>query len=69
MKILLIYPPNKNQAVYSKNFRRIKGSDTAVYPPLGLMCLQGMLKKERPDDVVKIIDLTLRENRQFNMQK
>ncbi len=58
MNILLIYPPNQNQAVYSKNFTRMKGCDTAAYPPLGLMYLQGMIKKYRPSDNIKLIDLS-----------
>ncbi|MFH0986177.1 MAG: radical SAM protein [Candidatus Omnitrophota bacterium] len=58
MNILLIYPPNTHQAVYSRNFRRLKGSETSAYPPLGLMYLQAMIKRETAHNV-KIIDLTV----------
>lgn len=66
MKILLIYPPNLHQAVYSKEFRRVKGQETSAYPPLGLMYIQAMVKRET-DHEIKLIDLTLPQAKDFSL--
>lgn len=66
MRILLLYPPIDHQAVYSKDFRRVKGADTSAYPPLGLMHIQAVLKRETSHQT-KLVDLTLPKARELDL--
>lgn len=68
MRVLLLYPPITHQAVYSRNFRRVKGAETSAYPPLGLMYLQAMLKRET-DYATRLKDLTLPGARNFDLER
>jgi radical SAM superfamily enzyme YgiQ (UPF0313 family) len=67
VNILLIYPPVDNQAVYSKRFRRIKGAQTSAYPPLGLMYLQAVIRRETSHRI-SLIDLTIQAKQDFDLE-
>ena len=56
MKVLLINPPDWDQVVYSSN--EAAASERGYYPPLGLMYIASMLKKEGGHEVA-IIDAVL----------
>jgi anaerobic magnesium-protoporphyrin IX monomethyl ester cyclase len=66
MNVLLIYPPIEHQAIYSRGFRRVKGAETMTYPPLGLMYLQAIIKRETPHHVM-LLDLSLPEKASFDL--